>query len=200
DYAAVVPTTDPTRATLVLSSCHPIRSASHRIIIRADLDTTRSSPLFSATTHGTADAGATIPGDDTGSAPATSVATPSATDASSSTAATAQDTAPATTIGAVAQVPATTAPPLASTTTAPTADAAPSASRDAFSAGWFDDPAAWPQIIVWGLALAAITCAGYLVARRTRRIWFGTLVAFAPFVFVLYFWFENINRLLPPGL
>ncbi|MCU1501863.1 MAG: peptidase family protein, partial [Ilumatobacteraceae bacterium] len=61
DYAAVVPTTDPTRATLVLSSCHPIRSASQRIIIRADLDTTQSSPLFAATTHGTADAGATIP-------------------------------------------------------------------------------------------------------------------------------------------
>ncbi|CAN0504883.1 unnamed protein product, partial [Phaeothamnion confervicola] len=41
---------------------------------------------------------------------------------------------------------------------------------------------------------------GYRLAKRTRRIWLGTLVVFAPFLVALYFWFENISRQLPPGL
>jgi sortase A len=28
----------------------------------------------------------------------------------------------------------------------------------------------------------------------------GLLVGIVPFVIVLYFWFENVNRLLPPNL
>jgi hypothetical protein len=28
----------------------------------------------------------------------------------------------------------------------------------------------------------------------------GALVGIGPFVIVLYFWFENVNRLLPPNL
>jgi len=36
DYVDVVPSTDPTKATLALVSCHPIRSASHRMVVRAE--------------------------------------------------------------------------------------------------------------------------------------------------------------------
>jgi sortase A len=48
--------------------------------------------------------------------------------------------------------------------------------------------------------LAGICVGGYVLARRQRRIWLGVLAAAIPFVVVLYFWFENVNRLLPPGI
>ena len=134
-----------------------------------------------------------LPGDDTGGA-ATTIAAPAPTDATSApTSSTGvADTAPA-------AVSPTLAPPSASTP-ATTVAAPPTASEDAFAGGWFDDSAAWPQIIVWGLLLAAITIGGYLLAKRQRRVWLGVLVSFVPFVVVLYFWFENVNRLLPPGI
>jgi sortase A len=207
DYADVVPTTDPTKATLVLSSCHPIREASKRIIVRAELDPTLSSPLFAPTPLGEA-AASTIPGDGS-DAPAPTAA------AETTTAATAAPvgTTSAPPVSAVAAAgptlpaasgpgtPSTTAPPATTQSDPPTqTSTAPAASQDAFGGGWFDDGAAWPPIVLWGLALVAITTGGYRLARRHRRIWLGIVVAFAPFVFALYFWFENINRLLPPGL
>lgn len=70
----------------------------------------------------------------------------------------------------------------------------------AFSGGWFDDTAAIPQIIGWGLILLAIVIGSYLLGRRTRRLTVAFLVGTVPFVIGLYFWYENIYRLLPPGL
>jgi sortase A len=179
DYADVVPSTDPTTATLALVSCHPIRSASHRMVVRAELDPARSSTLFAATTPAGSDEPQLLPGDDTESTPVTTEATTSAVPQSA--------------------VPTTVAPATVPSTLAPSSPP-PGASQDAFAGGWFDDSSAWPQIILWGLVLLAICVGGYLLAKRTRRIWLGTLVSFVPFVVVLYFWFENINRLLPPGL
>ncbi len=227
DYADVVPTTDASKASLVLTSCHPISRATKRIVIRATLDTSQSSPLFAATPRTDPGGGATIPGDDgpvagtpagtadpasttaaaagpTTIAPdavgstaiAGAAAVPTASSGPATSAATSLPaTTPATTVPATTPA-ATTVPP----TTVPAKVAPPAASKDAFASGWFDDTAAWPHILLWGFALAAISYGGYRLARRYRRIWLGTLVAFAPFVFVLYFWFENINRLLPPGL
>jgi sortase A len=40
----------------------------------------------------------------------------------------------------------------------------------------------------------------YLLSRRTRRDWVGGLVGLVPFVVALYFFFQNVNRLLPPNL
>lgn len=177
DYAKVVPTTDPTRATLVLVTCDPPRTASKRMVVHADLDPSRSSPLFAATPLGEANGTDELPGDETTTTPATTAA------------------AASTPTGETAAPTTTTASTLPPTTVAP-----PSASQDAFAGGWFDDGAAWPHIVMWGLLLAAITIGGYVLAKRQRRIWLGVLVSFAPFVVVLYFWFENINRLLPPGL
>jgi sortase A len=65
--------------------------------------------------------------------------------------------------------------------------------------GWFSDPAAWPQVIAWGLVLVGLAWGGWLLARRAQRLWVGALVALVPFVVALYFWYENVNRLLPPG-
>jgi len=62
--ADVVPSTDPTTATLALVSCHPIRSASHRMVVRAELDPARSSTLFPATTSAGSDEPQVLPGDE----------------------------------------------------------------------------------------------------------------------------------------
>jgi sortase A len=71
---------------------------------------------------------------------------------------------------------------------------------DAFSEGWFDDRDAFSQIALWGVALTLISLLAYQVSKRTRHDSIGFLFGIAPFLFCLYFFFQNINRLLPPGL
>ncbi|MEZ5259493.1 MAG: class E sortase [Ilumatobacteraceae bacterium] len=73
------------------------------------------------------------------------------------------------------------------------------ATQDAFSQGWFSDPDAWPHIALWGLALVAWSLLMTWFGKRTR-VWLSAIAWIAPFTFVLYFWFENVNRLLPPNL
>ncbi|MCU1361801.1 MAG: peptidase family protein, partial [Ilumatobacteraceae bacterium] len=75
----------------------------------------------------------------------------------------------------------------------------PHDSVEAFSNQWFSDPDAFPQVALWGFGLTAIAFGAYAVSRRARRNWVGALVGIIPFMFVLYFWFENVNRLLPPN-
>ena len=70
----------------------------------------------------------------------------------------------------------------------------------AFAEGWFSDSAAWPQVALWGLVLTAISILAYLLSRAVRRNWVGALVGIVPFLVALYFFFENVNRLLPPNL
>jgi sortase A len=214
DYAKVVPTVDPNKATLALASCHPIGTANKRIIVHSELLVAESSPLFAPTPVVAATPGALLPDDGSGDGIADTVAgTPSSSVPTSSvpTSSVPSDVIPSSSIpagstGAVSvatSVPATVAPTTVSTAAAPAGagtGASAVASKDAFSQGWFDDSAAWPHIILWGLLLSAIAYGGYRLARRTRRIWLGTLVSAMPFVFVLYFFFENVNRLLPPGL
>lgn len=71
---------------------------------------------------------------------------------------------------------------------------------DAFDEGWFSDPDAWPQVVLWGLILALVCTLSYAIARSLRRVWVGIVVGLVPFVLCLYFFFENVNRLLPPNL
>ncbi len=71
---------------------------------------------------------------------------------------------------------------------------------DAFSEGWFSDPGANSQVALWGVVLAVVAIGAYLVSRRFRRDWAGLLAGIVPFVVVLYFFFQNVNRLLPPNL
>jgi sortase A len=71
---------------------------------------------------------------------------------------------------------------------------------DAFSEGWFDDRDAFSQIALWGIALTLISLLAYQVSKRTRHDSIGFLFGIVPFLFCLYFFFQNINRLLPPGL
>jgi sortase A len=71
---------------------------------------------------------------------------------------------------------------------------------DAFRSGWFADRSAWPHVGLWGAALLAVVAISSSLSWRTGRRWVGRTVAVVPFLVVCYFWFQNVSRLLPPGM
>ena len=71
---------------------------------------------------------------------------------------------------------------------------------DAFSAGWFADTAAIPHVVAWACVSMASALAAWMFGRRMRRLWVVFLTGAAPVALTLYFFYENVNRLLPPGL
>ena len=75
-----------------------------------------------------------------------------------------------------------------------------SESADALSRGWFSDLSAIPQTLLWGLLELLVVMGAWQVAKKYRNRIIGTAVGFIPFFFVLYFVFQNVNRLLPPNL
>jgi sortase A len=187
DYDAVIPTVDPTKATLTLTSCHPVHSSSKRIVVFAELDESRSSPLTVSSADIDGQPTSQLPGDDE---PATEPSTSAAPTTEPAT------VAPSTSAAATA---ATSIAP--DTTAAPAADMdAPPDSSEAFRNDWFSDPDAIPQVLLWGVVLAAVWVGIYLLSRRFRSYWIGIPIGFVPYVVVLYFFFENVNRLLPPNL
>ena len=191
DYE-VVATTDPTVATLTLTSCHPRYTARDRIVITSELDPTQSDPVGeSVLNYGRPlDPATESPpirlDDPTVSTP---VETPDTTTAVTAT------TDPET----ANTDPATTGP--GDDVDAPTAPEAVNAGiADAFAEGWFSDPSANSQVALWGVVLILISVGAYLLSRRARRDSIGLLVGIVPFTIALYFFFQNVNRLLPPGL
>ena len=178
----VVATTDPTVAKLTLTTCHPRWTARERLIVYADLDAAASAapqappPLEPAPAE---QPPATLPADPT----------------------------PTTTPAPVVSAPA----PTTITPAAPAGDGASGQptddggeltdnTADAFAHGWFSDDGAWAQVALWGTLLVAISVGAYLLSRATRRNWIGALAGIVPFVIVLYFFFQNVNRLLPAAL
>lgn len=195
DYQLVIPTVDPSVATLTLTSCHPKYSARQRIVVTAVLDAERSDPVTQPWTAGVPEQPApsgVIPGDET---PATTV--PAAPE-STATADTTAPVAPASTVavddGAGTDGTDGTGDPLA------TDGETDELGEELFANRWFSDPDAYPHVGLWGLALIVVALAATALSRRVRRNWVGALAGFVPFVVVLYFWFENVNRLLPPNL
>ncbi len=173
DYQ-VIATTDTTRATLTLTSCHPKWTARERIVITSELDTAASSgpvgdPVLN---YGRPIEG--VPAND-----------PEVVDT-------------------VVQAPTGSTPVAVDATEEPPADVALGAIdtgiADSFSDGWFSDPGANGQVALWGLLLSAVAIASYLLSKRSKRDWVGLVVGIVPFVVVLYFFFQNVNRLLPPNL
>jgi sortase A len=185
DYAAVIPTTDITKATLTLVSCTPRYSAKNRIIVRSELVPDQSDPLTEAApvlpTAEPSDSAITLP--DEGPVTVVDTVGPTVATAADSTTADTVPTAaaPADTISAEPTSPATATP-------------------DAFSDGWFSDSSAITPSLMWGLILAAVAYGIYWLSHKVRRYWVGALAGFVPFLVVLYFFYENINRLLPPNL
>ena len=190
---SVVETTDRTVATLTLTSCHPKYSAKERIVVVATLDPSRSGvvepPLVDPTPSttvapATTGSSGTVASTTGSSGTSTSVAGSSTTTVATTTTTTVGDTVP--TVGPDAGNP---------TDGFPLAAGAPQLSR-----GWLTDSAASWHVIGWGLLNAGVVAAGWLLARRTRRWWLGLAVAAAPFLLVLYFVYQNVNRLLPADL
>jgi sortase A len=200
DYQ-VVATTDPSRATITLTSCHPKWSASQRIIITGELDPVASADVGEPVINygrpldvvePETEVAATLPSDSVAAEEANSDDAP-AEDNENETADVAQDEAenePLSSPGAN--------DPTGSA--GPGSEAVNAGIADAFAEGWFSDPGAYNQVALWGTLLAAIGILSYLISRKFRRYWVGTLAAVVPFLVVLYFFYQNVNRLLPPNL
>ena len=203
DYGSAVPTNDRTAATLTLISCHPRYTARQRIIVRASLVLAESAPPAAAPTEVKPPDAA--PGDDLPDDGSSETAPPEdvapAVDTTAAGTPTTSDTTSATTRATTSDTAGegTTATSVAPATVAPAAAAA-AAQSNAFNEGWFSDSRAFAQVALWGILLSAVALAAYAVSRRARRNWVGLLTGVIPFVIVLYFFFQNVNRLLPPGL
>ena len=182
EYAAVIPTVDFSVATLTLATCHPEYTSKQRMIVQAMLVPEQSGQVMAPPANSLPpEPEATLPPED----PATTLATTTgaagqATETSSVDAGGSTGESRTTTVGDVA---------VDSTIT-----------EDGLSGGWFDDSAAIPHAIAWGLLLLAVGIGSYYVGKASQRLYVSFIVGLIPFVVVLYFVFENVNRLLPPGL
>ena len=193
DYQ-VVATTDPTRANLTLTSCHPVFTARERIVIFSELASAESAPVGEPTLNygvapepvAEAEVEATADGvttdDPTLAVPETDTAETGGTVESSGAV-----------TGALADDERSDVEQLGT-------DAVNEGIADAFSESWFSDPAANAQVGLWGVVLAAVALGAYFISRRFRRDWLGAAIGLIPFVVTLYFFFQNVNRLLPPNL
>ena len=94
--------------------------------------------------------------------------------------------------GQVTTVPATTQPD--SPVVSP-----PAPDLDTFGQGWVSDEKAWAHLAFWGTILTAIAVGAWLLGKRIPQ-WAAALIGLVPFTLALYFFFDNVNRLLPPNL
>lgn len=170
EYAAVIPTVDPTIATLTLATCHPEYTSRERMVVQAVLVPEMSGQVMAPPSN-------TQPVSPDATLPTESLPTESLPTESGSTS--------------------TSVPVTVDTTPTPGAD---ELDGDVFAKGWFSDTSAIPHAIGWGLLLLAVGVGAYLVGRASKRLYVSFLVGFVPFVVVMYFFFENVNRLLPPSL
>ena len=179
----VVATTDSTVATLTLTSCHPKYTAHKRIVIFSELVASESAPVGE---------------------PVLNYGRPEETDDVDTWA---SETAKPPADDPAAADPGEQPDDGVTGTVTTTDESAPLATEevsdeivDAFSDGWFSDPDANGQVALWGIVLALVSIGAYLISRRLRRDWAGALIGIMPFVVALYFFFQNVNRLLPPNL
>lgn len=167
----VVDTLEPNRATLTLVTCHPKYSTRERLIISAGLLGDPIPPTVTSTTI-----------------PTTTVSGPSD--------------------GSDTSDPDGTTPPVESTLPDPNGVFDPvtaevpawDAGADPFASGWFAQTDAWWHVAGWGIVLTAIAVGAFWLGRRHLNERLGAVVAIVPFLIGLYFFYQNLNRLLPAGL
>jgi sortase A len=203
----VVATADPNRATLTLISCHPKYTAQKRIVVFSELVASESAPVGEPIINygrpdADADVAAELPSepdageatlDPDGTADPDTTTTPGVVEpaADPETATAAPDGNVTGNLGDITVVDDPN-----------TLEAGQVSNEvvDAFSDGWFSDPGANNQVGMWGALLALVGVGAYFVSRKLRRDWAGALIGIMPFVVMLYFFFQNVNRLLPPNL
>nr|MBA3309269.1 class E sortase [Nocardioidaceae bacterium] len=183
----VLDTVDEDVARLTLTSCHPRYSASQRIVVSAELAARRSSPVGEPVINY-----GRPPGDEAQPRPAETIPGARA-DETRAPPDTSQPDGRGSGNGGVSTRTAPPAPAAAS-------DRALDPEVDPFAAGWFADAGAYPQLAIWAALLIALAAAGYLVCRRFRNDWSGPLLVAVPFLVALYFFYQNVNRLLPAAL
>lgn len=178
DTTVLAPTETP---SLTLVTCDPKYTSTNRLIIRAELDVASSTPgPLREPTPPSAGKPEPLP----------------------------EENAPTTIESTIAPVPTVAGSP---TTVASTSVARPTTSvsepaesqedlNGALTLGWFSDKTAPPQVALWGAICGLIGLAAWLISRRLHRNMIGFLIGIFPFLIALYFFYENANRLLPPGL
>ena len=193
----------PDKVMLTLTSCHPRYSAKQRIIVTAELDPELSDPVETPVlNYGYDDPlpTGTSEGDDEDPSTVVGSESPTATDASDGDDGPAAGPAdPIRSCGRpCAPILRPTLLSMARTrwrrTRRPSRSIRPMRSPMAGSA---TVPRS-ARFALWGLALISVALLFRFLGRRTRY-WVGALAGAVPFVIVLYFWFQNVNRLLPPG-
>jgi hypothetical protein len=108
-------------------------------------------------------------------------------------------------------VPASTPTTSTPTTGAPTTSTVPGdlgpdeggpdgSGADVFGSKWFSDDDAYVPVAMWGFRLIVVAFVATAISRFARRNLVGVLVGIVPFVVCLYFFFEDLSRLLPANL
>jgi uncharacterized membrane protein HdeD (DUF308 family) len=69
-----------------------------------------------------------------------------------------------------------------------------------FSAGWFHDSTALVQAIIWMIVLLGIRTIVIRVSQRRKSWWPMLPVGLLPAAIGLYFFYLNVNNLVPPNL
>jgi sortase A len=193
-------------ARLTLTSCHPLYSASSRIVVTAQLDVEHSTPVTTVPPPTTAPARPRPP--ETTAAPkrvarttasTTTAARRSATTTTTSTTTTSTTTTVPPESGPASSIPLADAFGGAGGSSAqpsgPTGAAAPS-----LGTGWFDDLGALVDLLLWGAVGVLVVLIVRLASRRVgHRLLFSAL-GVVPFAVALFFFYENINRVLPAGV
>ncbi len=206
----VIATTDPTVATLTLTTCHPAYSARQRLIIHAELDLDVSpppgQPVINYGREEPFSSEADLPGEGPVSEPTTTVPATGTTTIAGQLPAPSSTVSPSTTSTTTFVGPSTTADPLIPVAPGglvagfPSGDDVSEGDGEAFNNRWFSDKEALPQVVLWAGSCTAIVVAAYQIAKRFRNSWIGLAVGIVPFVVGLYFFYENVNRLLPAAL
>jgi sortase A len=199
DYQ-VIATTSVDEATLTLVSCHPRYTARERIIVSAALDTELSSvPLPATVRYGAPASDEPADSENTFTPPDESTPSSVAEDEGGDAAGTTLDPSEPV-AGEGDDRPSPPTDPAGVDDGGSLGLSEDSDSAELLQQGWFSDPNAWPHVAAWGAVLSAIALFSWALSLSTRRNWLGFLAGLGPFVIVLYFFFQNVNRLLPPNL
>jgi sortase A len=66
--------------------------------------------------------------------------------------------------------------------------------------GWFDDTSAVLDILLWGAAGVGIVLTIRWATRRVGHRVLLSALGVVPFLVALFFFYENLNRVLPAGV